>query len=108
MVRQKNSLLWITICAIVVSGFFLSSCSEEYDPCLGEEPHPIAVNIAANYDADYAQIMDWYCAGSGFDDIILALETQSIMPEMLVEDMLQSIADGNTWDEIWNEIGITN
>ena len=105
--RRPKCYLWITILGIIVSAF-LSSCNQEYDPCLGTEPHPIAVNIAANYDADYAQIMDWYCAGNGFDDIILALETQSIEPKLLIQDLLQSITDGNTWDEIWNEIGITN
>ena len=93
---------------MVVLGIFLSGCSQEYDPCLGTEPHPIGVNIAANYDVDYALVMDWYCDGNGFDDIILALETNAISNDLIVEDLLQLIDEGMSWDEIWTEFGVTN
>jgi hypothetical protein len=105
-VKGEKSLFTITMGALVIIGIFLSGCSQADDTCLGTEPHPIAVNIAANYDVDYAQVMDWYCNGYGFDDIILALETTSITPELMVEDLLQLIEEGKSWDEIWNDIGL--
>lgn len=106
--RGRKSLFGLIIGMGVILGFVLTGCSQTADPCLGTEPHPIAVNIAANYDVDYAQVMDWYCNGSGFDDIILALETQSLTPDAVVEDLLQWISDGKTWDEIWGESGLVN
>jgi hypothetical protein len=106
--RKGKYLIWILIVMLVIQGFLLSGCSKTDDPCLGTEPHPIGVNIAVNYDVDYAQVMDWYCAGSGFDDIILALETVSLDPDVQVDELLQSIDEGNSWDEIWETLDLAH
>ena len=104
----EKRLFWITLSSLVVLGILLSGCSKVDDPCLGTEPHPIGINIAANYDVDYAQVMDWYCTGNGFDDIILALETRSLVPDLEADDLFQWIDEGKSWDEIWEALELTH
>lgn len=74
--------------------------------CADAEPDPIAESIASTYEVPYQQIIDWYCAGSSFDDILLALETSlatHIPPETLL-----SMRGEKEWEEIWVEIGFTS
>jgi len=75
--------------------------------CLGDEVSPIGQVIADEYEtASYEQVMTWFCNGAEFEDIIVALETES-QTDVPVEEMLQMLADGFTWDEIWQMIGLT-
>ena len=75
--------------------------------CLEAGPHPISQSTAERYDVSAAEVMNWYCAGAEFDDILLALETnaQSSVP---VEDLLARRAAGASWDHIWREIGLVD
>ena len=50
--------------------------------------------------------MNWFCSGAEFEDILNALVTEELS-EIDAENLLKSIADGNTWDDIWLELGIT-
>lgn len=106
--RGEKHLALNLLGAVLIMGVLLSGCSQTIDPCLGTEVHPIGVNIAANYQVDYAQVMDWYCGGNGFDDIILALETISLIPDLEIQDLLELIEKGESWDDIWNDLGLTN
>jgi hypothetical protein len=75
--------------------------------CLNGEVSPIGQSIADEYDfVDYDQVMVWFCNGAEFEDILVALETES-QTGTPAEEMLQMLADGFTWDEIWQEIGLT-
>jgi hypothetical protein len=75
--------------------------------CLGGEVSPIAVSIAEDYEfTDYAEVINWFCNGAEFEDILVALETES-QTGTPAEEMLQMLADGFTWDEIWQLIGLT-
>lgn len=75
--------------------------------CLGGEVSPIGQSIADEYDSvGYDQVMVWFCNGAEFEDILVALETES-QTGTSAEEMLQMLADGFTWDEIWQVTGLT-
>lgn len=75
--------------------------------CLGDEVSSIGQAIANEYEsASYEQVITWFCNGAEFEDIIVALETES-QTDTPAEEMLQMLADGFTWDQIWQMIGLT-
>ena len=75
--------------------------------CLGGEVSPIGESIAEDYEfTDYAEVITWFCNGAEFEDILVALETES-QTGTPAEEMLQMLADGFTWDEIWQLVGLT-
>ena len=75
--------------------------------CLGGETSPIGQSIADEYEfTNYAEVITWFCNGAEFEDILVALETES-QTGTPAEEMLQMLADGFTWDEIWGLIGLT-
>jgi hypothetical protein len=75
--------------------------------CLGEEIHPIASSIAADYEfTSYEEVMTWFCNGAEFEDILTALLTEELTGAQ-VEEMLEMLANGFTWDEIWQVTGLT-
>jgi len=75
--------------------------------CLGDEVSSIGQSIADEYEtASYEQVITWFCNGAEFEDIIVALETKS-QNGTPAEETLQMLADGFTWDEIWQVIGLT-
>ena len=75
--------------------------------CLGDEVSPIAESIATEYEfTNYAEVITWFCNGAEFEDILVALETES-QTGTPAEEMLQMLADGFTWEEIWGLIGLT-
>jgi len=76
--------------------------------CPGDEINPIGKSIADDYDSvTYEQVMTWFCNGAEFEDILVALETEA-QTGTSADDMLKMLADGFTWDEIWQTIGLTN
>jgi len=79
----------------------------EASDCLDGEISPIGESIAEDYDfTDYAEVITWFCDGAEFEDILVALETESLIGTP-AEEMLQMLADGFTWDEIWQLVGLT-
>lgn len=80
----------------------ISTPVESPDPdCPGNGINPLGQSIADDYDfVDYNQIMAWFCEGAEFEDILVALETEALTNEPAGE-MLQMLADGMTWQEIW-------
>ena len=81
---------------------------ETADPiCLGEKDNPIAEAIANEYEfATYDQVMNWFCNGAEFDDILVALETE-LQTETSADEMLQMLTDGFSWEDIWLITGLT-
>jgi hypothetical protein len=74
--------------------------------CVETNPHPIGQSIADTYDTTtYDQVMIWFCDGSTFDDILLALETNDLTG-VPVEDLLALRAAGTDWDQIWQDLGL--
>jgi len=75
--------------------------------CLGGETSPIGQSIADDYEfASYEEVITWFCNGAEFEDILVALETESQTGNP-AEEMLQMLADGFTWEEIWQLAGLT-
>jgi hypothetical protein len=73
--------------------------------CLGPEIHPIGQGIANQFEeASYEDVMTWFCNGAEFEDILIALQTQKDTGEP-AEDLLKVLAEGQTWEEIWDAIG---
>ncbi|MGD8455724.1 MAG: hypothetical protein PVF83_05000 [Anaerolineales bacterium] len=76
--------------------------------CLGPETHAVGQAIADQFEeADYEDVMTWFCNGAEFEDILVALQTEKDTGES-AEDLLQLLADGQTWEEIWESIGYTD
>ena len=75
--------------------------------CLGSEINQIGQGIADNYEAaSYAEVMIWFCNGAEFEDISLALHSAR-QSDASPEEMLVMLADGFSWDEIWQLLDIT-
>jgi len=74
--------------------------------CYGPETHSIGDAIADKFNLPYEQVMTWFCSGYEFEDILLALQTHQQM-ETSIERLLEMRAEGNTWDEIWQQIDLT-
>ena len=72
--------------------------------CSTLNPHPIALGMVDTYDVSYDQVMTWYCDGYAFSDILLALET-SDLADIPVPDLLLLVKD-QSWDEIWDDLGV--
>ncbi len=76
------------------------------EDCLGGEISPIGQSIAEDYEsASYEQVITWFCDGAEFEDILVALETETLV-DTSAQEMLQMLADGFTWDEIWQLMGL--
>jgi hypothetical protein len=76
--------------------------------CFPDGIHPIGLSIAEQFSeiTTYQEVMNWFCSGAEFEDILNALMTEELS-EIEAENFLKMIADGNTWDDIWLELGIT-
>jgi hypothetical protein len=76
--------------------------------CLGGQTNAIAVSIAEKYpEVSYDQVMTWFCDGAEFEDILLALLTARLS-DAETEDLLEDISMGITWDQIWEELNLTD
>lgn len=76
--------------------------------CLNGEISPVGQSIAADYDhISYEQIITWFCNGAEFEDILTALETETLV-EASAEEMLLMLANGSSWNEIWQQLGLTD
>ncbi len=76
--------------------------------CIGPEIHPMGQEIADQFDeATYEDVMTWFCNGAEFEDILVALQTEKDTGE-LAEDLLKLLAEGQTWEQIWDALGLTD
>lgn len=75
--------------------------------CVSEEIAVVTSGIADKFDlVSVNQVNAWFCDGAEFEDILLALETEELSG-FTADDMLQLVAEGYTWDEIWDFVGLT-
>ena len=72
--------------------------------CPLTDPHPVAVSIADKYQWEYQEIIDWYCAGYPFEDILVALQTSKLADLEPIE-LLERSAEQD-WFEIWEDLGL--
>ena len=70
-------------------------------------PHPRAGLIAHLYNVSSDEVMEWFCSGYSFGEIMLALRTSARTdPFQSAADILQSRADGASWGQIWRDAGL--
>lgn len=75
--------------------------------CGSPEVNDLAESMAQDYDfTSRAEIMDWFCSGAEFEDILLALETEA-QAGLPAEDALSMLVGGMSWEEIWQDYGLT-
>lgn len=75
--------------------------------CLNGEVSPIGQSIADDYETvSYEQVITWFCNGAEYEDILVALETETLT-DSSAEEMLQMLADGFSWQEIWQLEGLS-
>jgi len=72
--------------------------------CPPTEPHPVAESIAEKYQQDYQEIVDWYCAGYSFEDILVALQT-SRLSDLKPLELLERTEE-QEWLEIWEDLNL--
>jgi hypothetical protein len=72
--------------------------------CSSLNPHPMAEGMAEQFDVTYDEVMTWYCDGSAFSDILLALETEQLVDQSPEE--LLSMLEDSSWEEIWQDLGV--
>jgi hypothetical protein len=70
-----------------------------------DEPHPMAVALAAQFDQEPDVVMGWFCEGYSFGEIMLALSTSG-GEEYSVDQILQLREAGDGWGQIWKDLGI--
>jgi len=75
--------------------------------CSGEKEkdHPFAAAIAETYGTSGSDVMDFFCNGYGFGEIMLALQTHQLNGEG-VSSMLDLRESGHGWGQIWQEMDI--
>lgn len=75
--------------------------------CANEDATNISAWIAQDYSFTTSeQVLAWFCGGFEFEDILTALETQD-QTGVPAEDLLDMLAQGLDWNEIWLSIGLT-
>lgn len=72
--------------------------------CLGEEEQSVAESIAETFEVSYDQVMVWFCNGSEYEDILLALQTADSL-DVPADELLKMRAAGLTWEDIWTTSG---
>lgn len=72
--------------------------------CPPTSPHSVAESIAEKYDQDYEDVIDWYCSGYLFEDILVALQTSRLSDQETPS--LLKLSEDQTWFEIWEDLGL--
>ena len=70
-----------------------------------ERTHPVGARLAARYDVTYEQVMEWFCEGMGFGQIMLALQTARLT-DVEPATLLDRRSGGEGWGEIWQDAGL--
>ena len=73
--------------------------------CLSPEAQGLGSSIAAVFGISVETVMNWYCTGYAFEDILLALQTTAQV-QLSPDELLNRLNQGQTWDGIWVDIGL--
>jgi hypothetical protein len=73
--------------------------------CLSPEAQGLGSSIAGSFEISVEAVMDWYCSGYDFEDILLALQTTAQV-QLSADELLYRLGQGQTWDDIWLDIGL--
>jgi len=74
--------------------------------CYGDDIHPMGKSISDLYqNTTYEEVMQWFCSGFLFEDILTALQTAE-QTNTAPQELLSRFENGQTWEEIWLELGL--
>lgn len=74
------------------------------EDCPQLDPHPLGSSIAEKFSVSYDKVMNWYCDGYLFEDILLTLQT-SQLSDTTPEEIFTQL-ETNNWEEIWAALDI--
>jgi hypothetical protein len=80
-----------------------SSEPVNFDCADDSSQHPVGLSIAETYQVPYEQVMEWFCDGYSFDNILIALETSEAV-DVPVDTLLEMLLEME-WEQIWDEVG---
>jgi hypothetical protein len=70
-----------------------------------ENQHPRGATLSGQYETEYTTLQSWFCEGSGWGQIKLALQTgQKTGTD--AETFLSARNEGAGWGEIWQGLGL--
>jgi hypothetical protein len=70
-----------------------------------ENAHPVGSRLAERFGMEYTTLQTWFCNGSGWGEIALALQTSRLTsgdPETLLTER----ENGSGWGQIWQVMGL--
>lgn len=70
-----------------------------------ENTHPMGSRLAERFGVEYTTLQTWFCGGSGWGEIALALQTSRLTsgdPETLLTER----QNGSGWGQIWQVMGL--
>jgi hypothetical protein len=71
------------------------------------DPHPLVAIMSERYDVAEENVSQYFCNGYSIAAIMMALKTTEIDGVNLGwSDMLALLADGYSWGQIWEQIGL--
>jgi len=82
------------------------SMEARMEDCADAEVNAIAESIAVTYEMPVQTVVEWYCEGHAFEDILIALET-GLVVDISADDLLKMRLEQD-WESIWVNIGFTN
>jgi hypothetical protein len=92
--------------ALAATGMPVVEESTAPPTCASEDVRKLAESIAADYAfTNTDEVLTWFCSGAEIEDIMVALQTEELTA-VPAEDMLKMRADGLTWEEIWQTVGL--
>ena len=103
---KRAALLFVLTISLMACGLLGGSGSIAANPteCPGPERHDFAYSISETFEVSYDEVMDWFCDGYEFTDILLALQT-SRNAEYSADQLLE-MTKTMTWEQIWEQTGI--
>ncbi|HSM55831.1 MAG TPA: DUF5667 domain-containing protein [Candidatus Sulfomarinibacteraceae bacterium] len=99
LAAQESRLNVISLEALPTLAFRDDLCDQPEDG----QRHPVAESISAQYERSYSDVMRWYCNGSSFGEIMVAMATsdeRGIRPGRL----LRLKRDMGSWTMVWQTL----
>jgi len=72
-----------------------------------DSSQPALDKLSSEFNADYAQLLDWFCKGGfGVGEIMLALRTSQTMEGLSAQEILELKTELNGWGRVWQQLGL--
>jgi hypothetical protein len=70
--------------------------------------HPALAGLAELFEADYSQLLSWFCQdGFGMGQIMLALATSRVSEGAVsADEVLTARGEGAGWGQVWKDLGL--